>query len=44
VNQREVAAELMEELALMASWLQLDRTEVTGHGDLGPGLRRVAGR
>ena len=36
VNEREVAAELMEELRLMASWLELDRIEVTGRGDLGP--------
>ena len=30
VNDREVTAELMEELRLMASWLELDRIEVTG--------------
>jgi len=36
----EVAAELMEELRLMASWLELDRIQVTGRGDLGPSLQR----
>jgi uncharacterized protein len=34
-----IARELWEELTLMASWLQLDRVEVTGRGDLGPILR-----
>jgi uncharacterized protein len=43
VNMREVAAELMEELRLMASWLTLDRIEVTGRGDLGPSLQHLAG-
>ena len=43
MNEREVAAELMEELRLMASWLELDRIEVTGRGDLGPNLQRLAG-
>jgi hypothetical protein len=42
VDEREVAAELMEELRLMASWLELDRIEVTGRGDLGPRLQRLA--
>jgi uncharacterized protein YcaQ len=28
----------MEELRLMASWLELDRVELTGRGDLGPSL------
>jgi uncharacterized protein YcaQ len=37
-----VAAELMEELRLMAFWLELDRIEVTGRGDLGPRLQRLA--
>jgi uncharacterized protein YcaQ len=41
VNEAEVTAELMEELRLMASWLALDRIEVTGHGDLGPKLQRL---
>ncbi len=40
VNEDDVAAELMEELHLMASWLELDRVEVTGRGDLGPSLAR----
>jgi uncharacterized protein YcaQ len=44
VDKREVADELMEELRLMATWLELDRIEVTGRGDLGPSLKRVAGR
>jgi uncharacterized protein YcaQ len=42
VNAREVASELMEELRLMASWLELDRIEVTARGDLGPRLQRLA--
>jgi uncharacterized protein YcaQ len=42
VNEREVAAELMAELRSMASWLQLDRIEVAGNGDLGRSLRRLA--
>jgi uncharacterized protein YcaQ len=41
VNEREVAAELMDELRLMASWLALDRIEVTGQGDLGPRLQQL---
>jgi uncharacterized protein YcaQ len=43
VNEREVAAELLEELRLMASWLELERIEVSGRGDLGPSLQHVAG-
>jgi uncharacterized protein YcaQ len=43
VNEREVAGELMDELRLMASWLELNRIEVSGRGDLGPSLRRLAG-
>jgi uncharacterized protein len=39
VDEREVAGELLAELHLMASWLQLDRVEVTGRGNLGPLLR-----
>jgi uncharacterized protein YcaQ len=35
---------LAEELRLMASWLELDRIEVTGRGNLGPSLRRLARR
>jgi uncharacterized protein len=42
-SERDVAGELMEELRLMASWLELDRIEVTGRGDLGPSLQRLAG-
>jgi uncharacterized protein YcaQ len=43
VSEREVAAELMDELHLMATWLELDRVDVTGRGDLGPTLQRVVG-
>jgi uncharacterized protein YcaQ len=43
VHERDVAGNLMEELRLMASWLELDRVEVTGRGDLGPGLQHLAG-
>jgi uncharacterized protein YcaQ len=39
-REREVAAELMDELRLMASWLELERIQVTGRGDLGPSLQR----
>jgi uncharacterized protein YcaQ len=39
VNEQEVAAELLAELHVMASWLELDRIEITGRGDLGPSLR-----
>jgi uncharacterized protein len=35
-----VAGELAHELLLMASWLELDRVEVTGNGSLGPALQR----
>ncbi|MDQ1397875.1 MAG: uncharacterized protein QOG64_3134, partial [Acidimicrobiaceae bacterium] len=41
VDEREVAAELLEELRLMATWLALDRIEVTGRGDLGPRLENL---
>ena len=34
---------LMEELRLMASWLELDRIEVTGRGDLGRALGKRVG-
>ncbi|MDQ1416030.1 MAG: uncharacterized protein QOF81_1643 [Acidimicrobiaceae bacterium] len=44
VNEREVVAELMEELQLLASWLELDRIEVTGRGHLGQSLQHVARR
>jgi uncharacterized protein YcaQ len=42
VVEREVAAELVEELRLMANWLELERIVVTGRGDLGPTLKRLA--
>jgi uncharacterized protein YcaQ len=42
VPELEVAAELAEELASMAAWLELDRgAELAGAGDLTPMLRRV---
>jgi uncharacterized protein YcaQ len=41
VPELEVAAELQAELALMSDWLELDRIEVTGKGDLAPALLRV---
>ena len=44
VNETEVATELLAELQLMASWLDLDR--IVGHrprGDLGPLLQALAG-
>jgi uncharacterized protein YcaQ len=44
VNKHEVAAELMTELRLTPSWLELDRIEVTGHGHLGPRLQQLVGR
>jgi len=44
VDEGEVAAELAQELRLMASWLELDQVEVTGRGDLGPSLKRLANR
>jgi uncharacterized protein len=39
VNEAHVAAELMDELRLMAAWLGLDGVEVTGRGTLGPYLQ-----
>ena len=36
VDVDHVATELLEELRLMADWLELDRIEATGRGDLGP--------
>ena len=43
VDEHDVAGELLEELRLLASWLELDRIEITGRGDLGPTLRGLAG-
>ena len=42
VDEREVAAALLAELRLMASWLELDRVEVSADGNLGPRLSRLA--
>jgi uncharacterized protein YcaQ len=42
IPEQEVAHELLAELQLMASWLGLERVEVTGRGDLGRTLRTVA--
>jgi uncharacterized protein YcaQ len=44
VSERQMAGQLLEELRLMASWLQLDRIEVSDHGDLGPRLRQLAAK
>jgi uncharacterized protein YcaQ len=43
-DEREVVAEMIGELHLVAAWLELDRIEVTGRGNLGTHLRRVAAR
>jgi uncharacterized protein YcaQ len=42
VDEREVAGELLEELRLMASWLDLGHIHVTGRGDLGPPFDRCS--
>lgn len=39
----QTAAELLEELRLMQSWLGLERMEITPAGDLGPALVQAAG-
>jgi uncharacterized protein YcaQ len=41
VREREVAAELADELRLMASWLELDRVVVSSRGDLSSALSRA---
>ena len=41
IDELEVAAELAEELALMASWLELDRVVVKPKGDLAATLAKV---
>ncbi|MGB0112963.1 MAG: crosslink repair DNA glycosylase YcaQ family protein, partial [Ilumatobacteraceae bacterium] len=38
VDRDHVADELMAELRLMATWLELDRIEIVGRGDLAPHL------
>ncbi len=38
IPEGDVAHELSQELALMATWLGLDRVEITGRGDLAPAL------
>jgi uncharacterized protein YcaQ len=38
IPERDVAAELRDELQLMARWLELDRVVVTGRGDLAHAL------
>jgi hypothetical protein len=43
VSRREVAAELADELRLMAGWLELDRLEVGERGDLAAELSRAVG-
>ena len=41
VDHRDTAAELAEELRLMADWLELDKVVVDGKGDLAPALKRA---
>ena len=41
VDHRAAAAELAEELRLMADWLGLDKVVVDGKGDLAPALKRA---
>ena len=41
VPGREVAAAMLDELRLMAEWLDLERVEITGRGNLGTTLRSV---
>jgi uncharacterized protein len=41
VGHRDAAAELAEELRLMADWLELDQVVVDGKGDLAPALKRA---
>jgi uncharacterized protein YcaQ len=41
IHEPEIAHELAAELALLAGWLGLDRTEVVGRGDLSPALARA---
>jgi uncharacterized protein YcaQ len=43
IHEPEVAAELLDELRMMAGWLGLETVEVVGRGDLTPALRRSAG-
>lgn len=42
--EHDVARELYEELSLMAGWLELERVEIVGAGDLSPALARAAPR
>ena len=44
VDHGSVAEELAAELATMAGWLGLNRTEVRGGGDLAPALRQAVAR
>jgi uncharacterized protein len=44
IDERDVSGELAEELALMASWLELDRVEVKPKGDLARSLARAVGK
>jgi uncharacterized protein YcaQ len=43
IDEGRVAAELLDELRLLAGWLGLERVEIAGRGDLSPALRRAAG-
>jgi uncharacterized protein YcaQ len=42
-REQAVTVQLLDELRLLAAWLELDDVEVTGRGDLGPALQRAAG-
>jgi uncharacterized protein YcaQ len=44
IHDAEVATELAAELADMATWLELDRVEIVGPGDLSPALSRASRR
>ena len=41
IDRGAVVAALAEELRLLADWLELERIEVRGEGDLSPGLAAI---
>jgi hypothetical protein len=41
IDRGAVVAALAEELRLLADWLELERIEVRGDGDLSPGLASI---
>jgi uncharacterized protein YcaQ len=43
-RERAVTGELLDELRLLAMWLELEDVEITSRGNLGPALQRAAGR